>query len=72
MGLRKTKAERSNPSNEILYKEMETLLKSYDHAQKIMDHINPANFGRLVSYRTQLLYFGYFTDKVSAKFKLKN
>ena len=58
------RTEKKNPPQALLYKEMETLLQSYENAQKVMNQINPAAFARLGTYRSELLYFGYYTDEV--------
>ena len=61
IGLRK---EKKNPSTEILYKEMEDFLQSTEHARKVIASIPATSFARLGTYRSELLYFGYYTDKV--------
>ena len=65
------RTEKKNPPQSLLYKEMETLLKSYEHAQKVMSQIHPAAFARLGTYRSELLYFGYYTDEVCT-YRVKN
>lgn len=62
VGLR-TIRDKKNPPTEILYKEMEDFLQSFEHAEKVIRRIPPTSFARLGTYRSQLLYFGYFTDK---------
>ena len=59
------RTEKKHPPTDILYKEMETMLESTEKAKKIIKEINPAAFARLGTYRSELLYFGYFTDEVS-------
>ena len=58
------RTEKKNPPTDVLYKEMETMLASTETAHRIMNHINPAAFARLGTYRSELLYFGYFIDEV--------
>lgn len=59
------RTEKKNPPTDILYKEMETMLESTETAHRIINQINPAAFARLGTYRSELLYFGYFIDEVS-------
>ena len=61
IGLRK---EKKNPPTDILYKEMEDFLQSIQHAKQVIASIPPTSFARLGTYRSELLYFGYYTDKV--------
>jgi len=60
MGFR---AEKKNPPTDVLYKKMETMLASTETAHQIINQINPAAFARLGTYRSELLYFGYFIDE---------
>ena len=65
VGLR-TIRDKKNPPTDVLYKEMEDFLQSFEHAEKVIRRIPPTSFARLGTYRSQLLYFGYFTDKVNS------
>ena len=65
VGLRTIK-DKKNPSTDVLYAEMEDFLQSFEHAEKVIRRIPPTSFARLGTYRSQLLYFGYYTDKVSS------
>ena len=59
------RSEKKNPPTDLLYKEMEHFLQSIEHAKKVIKGIPPSAFARLGTYRSELLYFGYFIDKVS-------
>ena len=69
VGLR-TIRDKKNPPTDVLYKEMEDFLQSFEHAEKVIRRIPPTSFARLGTYRSQLLYFGYFTDKVNSFFEI--
>lgn len=71
VGLR-TIRDKKNPSTDVLYKEMEDFLQSFEHAEKVIRRIPPTSFARLGTYRSQLLYFGYYTDKVSSSIAYAN
>ena len=71
VGLR-TIRDKKNPPTDVLYKEMEDFLQSFEHAEKVIRRIPPTSFARLGTYRSQLLYFGYFTDKVNSSFSSKS
>jgi len=58
------RTEKKNPPTDVLYKEMETMLASTEKAHRIINQINPAAFARLGTYRSELLYFGYFIDEM--------
>ena len=71
VGLR-TIRDKKNPPTDVLYKEMEDFLQSFEHAEKVIRRIPPTSFARLGTYRSQLLYFGYFTDKVNSSLSSKS
>lgn len=52
---------------QTLFDEMEHLLQSFDHANRIIQALPPSSQARLRTYRSELLYFGYFIDPMTGR-----